>query len=300
MGAISGLVNRAKILTDRRYRHVYAQRRITDMPERHAAAVRFAAKLPGALDLLPNDALFESLDRDGYAPVPRLLSPQDVSDIRSFLAAKLTSDPYHPESGRFQSPENAPRGTHVAYFDHQDVISAPHLLAIANNPAILSAVSNVLGAKPTISYMASWWSIAHGEGAKEAELFHRDVDDLRFVKLFVYLTDVDEKSGPHVFVKGSHKVNKLTEIKRRTDGEVAEAFGAENIMRFTGPAGTAFLENTYGVHRGVPPIEKPRLLFQVLYSLTEYIGGPRKPIAKFFREQDGVSIDPYINRVYLR
>lgn len=53
-----------------------------------------------------------------------------------------------------------------------------------------------------------------------------------------------------VFVKGFHKQNALTEIRRFSDAETESTFGANNLVRFTGPAGTAFLENTYGIHRG--------------------------------------------------
>jgi hypothetical protein len=68
---------------------------------------------------------------------------------------------------------------------------------------------------------------------------------------------------------------------------------------FTGKAGTAFLENTYGFHRGVPPTEKPRLLFQVLYSLRNSIYGPDEPVARIGADGIPAGIDPFINRVYL-
>ena len=163
MSIWSGLLNRARIITDRRYRHVYAQRRITEMPKRQAAADRFASKLPRPLPLSNDVKIFDSLDINGYAFLPNLVSDDQVNDIRRYLDTKLTFDPYHPQAGGFKSPDNAPAGTHVAYFEHADVVNAPHLLSIANNPGILAAVGNVLGAKPTISYMTSWWSIAHGE-----------------------------------------------------------------------------------------------------------------------------------------
>lgn len=300
MSIISGLRNRAKVLFDPRYRHMYAQRRVVGMPQRSAAADRLASRLPRHSNLPEAAETFKRLDTDGYSMLPGLLSDEQVKEMRGYFETRLAFDGYRPEVGKFKAPQNAPKGTHVANFDHLDVVNAPHALAVANNPIVLSAVGDVLGAKPTISYMTAWWSIAHGEAAKEAELYHRDVDDLRFIKLFIYLTDVDEGSGPHAFVKGTHKVDKLTEIRRLSEEEVAREFGAGNMLSFTGPAGTAFIENTYGVHRGVPPKTRTRLLFQVLYSLTEYVGGPRRPVAPFVSEQDGVKLDRYVNRVYLK
>jgi hypothetical protein len=300
MGIISSIGNRAKVLFDPRYRHMYAQRRITSIPERNRAADHAASRMPRPVVIPEADDTFARLDADGYAMCTGLLSPQQVVEMRRYFETCLAFDGYRPELGKFRVPENAPKGTHVANFDHADVVGAPHALAVANNPVVLSAVGKVLGAKPTISYMTAWWSIAHGEAAKEAELFHRDVDDLRFIKLFIYLTDVDENSGPHAFVKGTHGINKLTDIRRLSEEEVAREFGAENMLSFTGPAGTAFIENTYGVHRGVPPKTRTRLLFQVLYSLNEFVGGPKRPVAPYIPEQDGVRLDEYINRVYLK
>lgn len=300
MGIVSAISNRAKILTDARYRHVYMQRSITGIPAREAAANKYTAKLP-AYDVNPAaEETFKNLNTDGYAPLPNIISQEQISDLKEYFSKKLAYNPYRPEAKKFKAPENVPEGTHVAHFSNEDVVNAPHFLSIANNPAVISAVGQTLGAKPTISSMATWWSIAHGEAAQHAELFHRDVDDLRFIKMFIYLTDVDENSGPHVFVRGSQRVNKLTELRRLTDEEVAATFGAENILRFTGPAGTAFLENTYGIHRGVPPTKRPRLLMQVLYSLAEYIHGPKRPIAPYVATQNGVPLDPYVNRVYLK
>ena len=39
---------------------------------------------------------------------------------------------------------------------------------------------------------------------KDAQLFHADFHDFKWLKLFVYLTDVTDRSGPHVMVRGSH------------------------------------------------------------------------------------------------
>ena len=62
------------------------------------------------------------------------------------------------------------------------------------------------------------------------------------MKYIVYLTDVDEDSGPHIFIPGSHKQNKLLPIRRYTAAEIAGAFGQGNEKLFVGPAGTSFLE----------------------------------------------------------
>ena len=110
---------------------------------------------------------------------------------------------------------------------------------------------------------------------------------------------MDEDAGPHIFAAGSHNRDVLTEIRRFTDDEVEEAVGRDNIQRLCGPAGTTFIENTYGLHRGLPPRIRPRLVFQPLYSLRPVIYGPKRPL-RHKSAGDPPDLDPYVNRVFLQ
>ena len=289
-----------KILTDQRYRQFYSQRRIQRMSSRERLANRLASRLPTFESSGDTSAQSAELKERGFLFLDTLISHEQIEAMRTFFSANKCVDPYRPALGKFIAPRDAPPQTHVAYFPNETVIRAPHAVAIANDPRVLGIISGFLGAKPTISYMAAWWSMPHEDGkAEQAELFHRDVDDIRFVKLFCYLTDVDETSGPHMFVPGSQNIDRLTRIRRYDDSEVIQAFGADGLRTFTGKAGTVFLENTYGLHRGIPPTKKPRLLFQVLYSLRNSIYGPDKPVGHIGKAGVPSGIDPFINRVYL-
>ena len=186
----------------------------------------------------------------------------------------------------------------MGHFDETVTLNAPHVLAIANDPRVLAAVSEALGARPIISSLIAWWSIPHPGEARDAEMFHRDVDDWRFIKLFIYLTDVDEESGPHAYVPGSYGSEGLRSIRRYADAEVQAAYPDKTII-ITGKAGDSFLENTQGLNRGIPPQSRLRLLFQVIYSLSKSPCGPPRPLAA----RSGfpyLDLDPYVNQVYLR
>lgn len=292
---------RLKTVTDSRYRGFFLQRMETDVTAREAKAKRLAQRLPqpSSQEADASSTAAQALARDGYAMLEPLLTPQRLAELRAYFDAQPCKDPYRSLPA-FVGPHNAPPGTHVAFFDNDAITRAPYAFEIANDPRVLGPVSAMFGAKPTISYMTAWWSVPAGDGkAQHAERYHRDVDDMKFVKLFIYLTDVDKTAGPHRFMRGSHVINKLTQIRRYEDAEVHAAFGAENEIEFTGKAGTCFLENTYGLHRGYPPISTPRLIFQVLYSLRPTIYGPKRPIAKIGADTIPGGLDPYVNRVYL-
>jgi len=291
-----------KIATDGRYRKFFLQRAFTDMDVRMRRAAAVAARLPAFDEHNPEShAKAASLENQGFVFVDGLIDPKWLAEMKAYFAAQVCSDPYRSHLGTFKGPDQVPAGTHVAFYSNEVVVRAPHALEIANNPKVLGIVAKALGAKPTISSMNTWWSVPAGDGtAQHAEKFHRDVDDWKFIKLFCYLTDVDEGAGPHIFVRTSHRLNRLGAIRRYSEEEVFAAFGADNVMRFIGPAGTSFLENTYGMHRGLPPTDKPRLVFQILYSLRPLIYGPKSPVITLRPDEISHGIDPYINRVYCR
>ena len=70
------------------------------------------------------------------------------------------------------------------------------MAAIANEPYTLSIVERYLGATPTILGYTAWWSFAQPDEARDAQLFHQDMDDYRFVKMFIYLSDVGPRTDP--------------------------------------------------------------------------------------------------------
>jgi hypothetical protein len=290
--ALSRVRGLAALATDPRSRAFRRQRRLTSFAEREAAARAIAAALPCG----PSARASDDLGRDGLLFRPPLMSEAQIREVRAFLAEKPARDRYRMLAP-FRPPERVPAGTHVADYRLADLLDCPHLLEGANDPRVLEAAAAYLGARPTLSALRAWWSLPHGEAPRHAELFHRDADDLRFLKLFVYLTDVDGGSGPHVFVRGSHRLDLLTERRRFSDSEVAEAFGDARTVSIGGPAGTSFLAVTYGIHRGLPPAQRPRLVFQALYTLQPAVYAPRRPLRAV---RAGERVDAYTSRLFVR
>ena len=57
------------------------------------------------------------------------------------------------------------------------------------------------------------------------------------------------------------------EAKAYSQDELERRFGRDKMTTVVGPRGTTFIADTLGVHRGVSPIARPRLILQVQYSL---------------------------------
>lgn len=274
------------------------QRLVQSVEMRRRIAWHIARRLPRAgiaADMAARTAA-AALDKEGIAFLTELLDASQLEDIRQYALSKECYDRTRPENGLFSIDRPHPL-CHTAVYADDVTLNCPHVIETVNHPTVLAAIGEHFGCKPTMSNVSMWWSLPGHAKAEHAELFHRDVDDWLFIKLFIYITDVDEESGPHVFVRGSHRSSRLAKIARYTDKEVVESFGEPNVLKLTAPAGTSFLENTYGMHKGQLPKSRRRLLLQAQYSLgpisiLEYT--PR-PLA--VTPPNG--IDPYINRLYV-
>ena len=76
-----------------------------------------------------------------------------------------------------------------------------------------------------------------------------------------------------MFVPGTHRTLKLRHqwrIKRLSDEEVEASYGADNVKVLYGRTGDGFAEDTYCLHKGIPPIAKDRLMLQVMYFANSY------------------------------
>ncbi len=107
-----------------------------------------------------------------------------------------------------------------------------------------------------------------------SQRWHRDPDDIKLCKMFVYVNDVDEESGPFTYVRQSHLggrwhsvfEQKIPQRMRPDDEAVEKLVPREYIKVCTGRAGTVIFCDTAGLHRGGLAKSKHRLMFTAEYS----------------------------------
>ena len=259
-----------------------------------SALAVFQPKTPDFQPSVKAVMLNAQLATDGVTGQQGPLPANVLTDMAAWFKGLPCHDPFRPHLGRFAWDKVPSDETNIGYYTWDEVIRAPHLLEIANHPDILQAAELYLGCKPVIDNIGAAWSFPGRNTAKGVQRFHRDFDCARCFKLFIYLTDMDEQSGPHVYVRGSHRSPILDSGKAQTDAQIAESFGEDAIMAITAPAGSWFLEDVYGFHKGLLPISKPRLLVAIEYNLYPSPLSPKKPILPADDRYD-----PYINRLFL-
>lgn len=290
------------LFSDWRWWGFYLQRQFMHPAMRRRLSAYVASRRPKHTAAVPHEAVgvaCAELGSSGIAMLGELLDKQACKELHDYFGQRLVYDPYRQGSANFL-PDGAGRhpSAHIAHHTAEDVLRAPYLLALANSPRILAIAAGFLGCKPTIGYLAAWWSYPTDVGAQQAERFHRDVDDWKFVKLFVYLSDVDASSGPHIYVRNSSNSPILVNTKRLADDEVIRAFGAANVLTMTGEAGQGFMEDTFGIHKGQPVERGRRLVFQVVYGISPLPYSPMGPVLRS-SEVSVKGLDLWINRAYL-
>lgn len=135
--------------------------------------------------------------------------------------------------------------------------------------------------------------------------FHLDHDSVRFLKFFIYLTDVGIDNGPFTYVEGSHLHKPhdwRSNQQRRPDYEILREYGYDRVKHLTGKKGDLIIANTHGYHKGQFIKEGERLLLTIYYGChpTEFrptFGGKmkksdfeklpedKKPLADFLNKE---------------
>ena len=229
----------------------------------------------------------------GYAPLQTLLAQQQLREIHKFLEDKPLKSRHRRPTQFFMHAR--PDDVGLAEYRIEDVINCPHILELANSQFLLELAARYLGCKPTISTLTLRWSFPRRDGVENLQRFHRDADDWRFFKVFVYLTDVDEHSGPHVCVKQTHWAKRSLRLQYYTDEEIIATYGTDRLMLFTGNAGFGFAVDTAGVHKGLAPQKQARLMLMIQYSLLPCFAYRYTPAPY----QGALAVDRYINRLFL-
>ena len=251
------------------------------------------------------------------------LEPSPLAAIKDFLTRMpVVHDRTQPLEQAIPV-EELRRDHRIGSIPQRLLINCPGFWDLALDPVAVGLAGEMIGATPTIVDIDAWWSFADGVPAQDAQQFHLDMDAHRFCKLFLYLTDVEEDGGPHVFVEGTHDPDTINTLRekwpgdpaifdqwfkgqlRKSDEEVQTYLGIEPTL-LTGAAGTRVLVNTKGVHKGLKPMREDRLVIAIEYAAMPTLHLPIMPVRlgeQFTENIRPDSLKPpfdYIARLFLK
>jgi hypothetical protein len=158
--------------------------------------------------------------------------------------------------------------------------SCPAFQQLVNDPGLLAIAEQYFGKSPRYVSSELMWSFPTSttlfQQLQAAQVLHCDIDDYSCIKFFFYLTDVDELSGPHIYLRASHKNKPLLHqiLGKRCasipDHVLIEHYGPDNLIALCGAAGYGFVEDIFGFHKGSPPQSRNRLLLQIEFAPNTY------------------------------
>lgn len=108
-----------------------------------------------------------------------------------------------------------------------------------------------------------------GSEAVQSQRWHRDPEDKKLCKIFVYMNDVDEGAGPFMYARGTEVGGKFGNLfpQRPPRGiyppaeAVERLIPREQMLTATGRAGTVVFADTAGIHRGGYATKSERIMF---------------------------------------
>jgi hypothetical protein len=167
--------------------------------------------------------------------------PEKVGKVKAFMGRRYKKDPLTLESP---------------------------WLELAASSRMLDIVNTYLGMWSKLSYADQWYSPPRGSEADRvgSMRWHRDYNDQHLVKVFVYLVDVDEGTGPLEYIPGSARQGPFSHEwawaplgeSYPPEEEFSQRIPDSAVKTFTGPAGSIIFADTSGFHRGGYAKEKAR------------------------------------------
>ena len=139
--------------------------------------------------------------------------------------------------------------------------------------------------------------------SEAAQEFHWDMERIRWIRFFIYLTDVTVDNGPHCFIKGTHRTGAIPDdllkqgYVRQKDEILLQRYGNEAYLEFTGPRGTIIAEDSRGWHKGKMPRKGDRLLLAFELCNTTFGANKRHVIRNIHVPRFGEFVKRY-PRIY--
>ncbi|SLM49650.1 conserved protein of unknown function [Nitrospira japonica] len=190
------------------------------------------------------------LERDGLVRLPVIIPPAQLLSMQQAFETRLQRMSWNDVPG-FERTEK---------FRHmiQDVLTLDQgFVDVSLHPLVKQILYEYIGPGTQLVEAKGWLSLPtktdfhgwHGDAWYDQQM---NSDIPREIKLAVYLTDVS--SGAFSYIKGSHRQQHPRLVPDRELAGIA----ADRIVQVTGPAGSAFLFDTSGIHRQATPVLESR------------------------------------------
>lgn len=236
--------------------------------------------LLGDLSLVELSQINDDINQNGYYVFKRRIPDVLCDELMRFA---ITNRCIQSAFGASPSTEVPlyPRAKPMAVryeFKEQDIVNSVIVQQIMGDASFVAVAQSYLQCKPILDFVCLWWNTNFSKEPDKdaAQFWHFDMDRIKWVKYFVYLTDVGQDNGPHLFVAGSHRTKGIPSsllsrgYSRLTDADVEAVYSQDEIIEFAAPRGTVIAEDTRGLHKGKNVENGDRLVLQLQFSNSQF------------------------------
>jgi len=243
-------------------------------------------------------AAVDSIRERGFFVFPNRMAADVVDELRGFsLREPAIVEPPRPDGPRIEifRPEQPTAEKFAIHGEKINLFTPAREIALSS---IMRATAEIyLRRAPILSTLQMWWSAKYSPVpcSEVAQYYHYDFSHPKWLKYFIYLTEVTPNTGPHCLVPTTHKRDRAgrpyrTPLRSRiTDEEIEAAYPGCQIELY-GPAGTILAVDTRCWHKGKVPTSDHRLILEI-YFTSHAVGESLPPEhLAIFGDADGASI----------
>ena len=232
------------------------------------------------------------LNKKGYYKLNNLLENSIVKNLNTFsstICADVNNKKILYDKNNIISE--------IYRYNDKDLLNNKILQDLIMDPILINIARNYFKAEPIFDFIAMWRStdFLKKASSEAAQMYHFDLDRIKWLKVFIYLSDVTEKNGPHSYIESSHlSGQKPDELLSRgyvriEDSDLEKHYSKNKFKTVKGKAGTVLIGDTKCWHKGNPIIEGERLMLQLEYSTSDFginkssvlVNNPSNELRKF-------------------
>lgn len=147
---------------------------------------------------------------------------------------------------------------------------------------ILGVASNYFREFAKLQSMDYWINLesSSDSGPIASQLWHRDYEDVKLLKIFIYFNNVKKENGAFSYVDQTHWIGRYRHVFPCnypegvviTDEEIEKKWGSKGVRTYESAEGTIIFCDTSGIHKGGHCTKGRRYAFTATYSTPSTLG----------------------------
>ncbi len=159
--------------------------------------------------------------------------------------------------------------------DHPSLDPESVFARFALQQPILEIANAYYGMYTRLRFYNVWHTLRTSTAARESQLWHRDREDHLILKLFAYLSDIDDGAGPFTYAPGTHRKGDVRRVpqffiengvRRTSDRQMAEVVPEDKWIKAIGAKGTILFADTGGFHKGGLARTRDRTVYTCMFT----------------------------------